>query len=130
MIVEIDKFLDNNPAPSAENQQALLELAETTENLWAKQNALFAYNRVMEISERFHYHQQILEGMVATRKQGKQGKVSSQPPPVGNDANGQTDGVEEVEEEAEMERILMTDGVSSELEADIEEPDGSRRSLR
>ncbi|CAI8057657.1 Kalirin, partial [Geodia barretti] len=60
-IVSIDQFLDENPAPSAENQQMLMELAEITENHWAKQNALFAFNRVMEISERFSYHSQMLE---------------------------------------------------------------------
>lgn len=48
-----------------------MELAETTDNMWAKQNALFAYNRVMEISERFSYHSQILENMVASGQQGR-----------------------------------------------------------
>ena len=75
-IASIDQFLDENPAPSAENQQMLVELAETTENHWAKQNALFAYNRVMEISERFSYHSQILESMVA---RGVKGGAAKQP---------------------------------------------------
>ena len=74
-IADIDRFLDENPPPSAENQQNLIELAEVTENHWAKQNALFAYNRVMEISERFSYHSQILETMVANG--GHRGKQSS-----------------------------------------------------
>ena len=69
-IEDIDRFLDENPPPSADNQQALVELAEITENHWAKQNALFAYNRVMEISERFSYHSQILENMVASGQRG------------------------------------------------------------
>jgi hypothetical protein len=73
-IASIDQFLDENPAPSAENQQMLMELAEITENHWAKQNALFAYNRVMEISERFSYHSQILESMVARGVKGGAGK--------------------------------------------------------
>jgi hypothetical protein len=75
-IVDIDKFLDENPPPSAENQHTLMELADITENMWAKQNALFAYNRVMEISERFSYHSQLLENMVTARQQGG-GKVKS-----------------------------------------------------
>ena len=70
--MDIDRFLDENPPPSAENQQALTDLAETSENLWGKQNALFAHNRVMEVSERFSYHSQILENMVATRDKTKQ----------------------------------------------------------
>ena len=75
-IVSIDQFLDENPAPSAENQQMLMELAEITENHWAKQNALFAFNRVMEISERFSYHSQMLESMVA---RGVKGGAAKQP---------------------------------------------------
>jgi hypothetical protein len=75
-IVSIDQFLDENPAPSAENQQMLMELAEITENHWAKQNALFAFNRVMEISERFSYHSQMLESMVA---RGVKGGTAKQP---------------------------------------------------
>ena len=55
-----------------------MDLAETTENHWAKQNALFAYNRVMEISERFSYHSQILENMVARGVKGS-GAAAKQP---------------------------------------------------
>lgn len=47
-----------------------MDLAETTENHWSKQNALFAHNRVMEISERFSYHSQLLENMVASGQRG------------------------------------------------------------
>ena len=54
-----------------------MELADTTENHWAKQNALFAYNRVMEISERFSYHSQILESMVARGVKGGARKQQS-----------------------------------------------------
>lgn len=69
-IKDIDRFLDENPPPSAESQQSLMDLAELTENHWAKQNALFAYNRVMEISERFSYHSQLLENMAASGQRG------------------------------------------------------------
>ena len=68
--MDIDRFLDENPPPSAESQQDLVDLAEVTENHWAKQNALFAYNRVMEISERFSYQSQLLENMASSGQRG------------------------------------------------------------
>ena len=110
-IVDIDRFLDENPPPSAENQQTLVELAEVTENHWAKQNALFAYNRVMEISERFSYHSQILESMVAGGGgsggggRGKQvsGGIGLPRVPVSSSAAATAGNVEQEEEEEEGE---------------------------
>ena len=115
--MEIDKFLDENPPPSAENQQTLTELADTTENMWAKQNALFAYNRVMEISERFSYHSQILENMVAARQRGggKQQSPGTSLPSVpaksGSAADSDVDeGRESMDEEEDVNGGSYVDG--------------------
>ena len=39
------------------------------ENLWTKENAVFAYNRVLEIKERFLYYHKILEELIAEKKE-------------------------------------------------------------
>lgn len=135
--MDIDKFLDENPPPSAENQQTLMELTETTENLWAKQNALFAYNRVMEISERFSYHSQILENMVATQQQGNQQHVGVGLPrvPVASGARMEEEEVTDPltdgtygESFVEGANGTVSDGVTS--DNDNQTDSGATRSLR
>ena len=65
---EFDQFLDDYPGPSEEDLQNLLDLSEESESHWTKENALFAYNRVLEIADRFNYYQTTLEGMVADKR--------------------------------------------------------------
>ena len=94
-----------------------MELADTTENMWAKQNALFAYNRVMEISERFSYHSQILENMVAARQRGGGKQQSpgislpSVPAKSGSAADSDVDeGRESMDEEEDVNGGAYVDG--------------------
>ena len=39
------------------------------ESVWIKENAVFAYNRVLEIKERFQYYYKILEEQIAEKKE-------------------------------------------------------------
>ena len=66
---EFDQFLDDYPGPSEEDLQQLLDLSEESESHWTKENALFAYNRVLEIADRFRYYQTALEGMVVDKRE-------------------------------------------------------------
>ena len=65
---EYDDFLQEFPAPTDEDLHRLLELMETAENPWTKDNALFARNRVLEIMERFDYYQKALDDMIAEKR--------------------------------------------------------------
>ncbi len=66
---EFDQFLLECPAPSQEDLQELLELMESTESIWSRDNAAFAHNRVLEIIERFCYYHKELEKLLAQRKE-------------------------------------------------------------
>ena len=66
---EFAQFLDDCPGPSEEDVQQLMELSEESESHWTKENAIFAYNRVLEIAERFRYYQRALEEMVADKRE-------------------------------------------------------------
>ena len=75
---EFDQFLTDFPPPSKKTLQQMLDLMESTENHWIKDNALFAYNRVLEITERFHYYQRALEAMIAERREEERQQEASE----------------------------------------------------
>jgi len=66
---EFDQFLTECPPPIEENLQQLTDLTDSIENVWTKENAVFAYNRVLEIKERFQYYYKILEEQIAEKKE-------------------------------------------------------------
>ncbi len=66
---ELDRFLASYPPPTDQEVQLLHELTEAVENQWIKENAVFAYNRVVEVKERFKYHHKMLEELISGRKQ-------------------------------------------------------------
>ena len=66
---EFDQFLTEYPPPSQNDLQQLTELTESIESVWIKENAVFAYNRVLEIKERFQYYYKILEEQIAEKKE-------------------------------------------------------------
>lgn len=135
-IKDINVFLNENPPPSPENQQALIDLAESTENLWAKQNALFAHNRVLEISERFSYHRQILENMTTQRDFKRTGLGIARVPVASN--SNPTSPIAAEDKSSSSEEVNGIDRVSSihdtmsdSMSSELDEPDlGRTRSLR
>ncbi len=64
---EFDQFLMEYPAPTQEDLRELLDLMESTESVWSRDNAAFAHNRVLEIIERFCYYHRELENLIARR---------------------------------------------------------------
>lgn len=70
---ELDQFLATYPPPSDHDVQTLHELTDVMENQWIKDNALFAYTRVMEVKERFRYYRKLLDELIEERQQGSQG---------------------------------------------------------
>ena len=66
---EFDQFLTECPPPSEDNLQQLTDLTDSIENVWTKENAVFAYNRVLEIKERFQYYYKILEEQIVEKKE-------------------------------------------------------------
>ena len=74
---EIDQYLVEYPAPTDEQLQELQVLMETSENHWAKENAMFAYNRVLEILDRFRYHRSVLEELIAEQRAVHQRELES-----------------------------------------------------
>lgn len=73
---EIDQFLVEYPAPTQEDLHELLELMETTESVWSRDNAAFAHNRVLEIIERFCYYHKELEKLIAERRADEKKEVA------------------------------------------------------
>lgn len=69
---ELDQFLTSYPPPSEQEIQTLQELTEAMDNQWLKDNALFAYTRVMEVQERFRYYRQLLDELIEERAQQAQ----------------------------------------------------------
>lgn len=66
--MEVEEFLSTYPPPSDQDVQTLHELTDAIESQWIKDNALFAYNRVVEVKERFHYYRSHLEELHAQRQ--------------------------------------------------------------
>ena len=66
---ELDQFLSSYPPPTDRDIQQLHELTERMESQWMKENALFAYNRVVEVKERFRYYSNVLEEVMEERRQ-------------------------------------------------------------
>ena len=66
---ELEQFLSKYPPPSDQDMQTVQELTETIENQWIKDNALFAYTRVMEVKERFKYYHKLLDELIEERQQ-------------------------------------------------------------
>jgi hypothetical protein len=90
----------------------LHELTEAIDSQWIKDNALFAYNRIMEVKERFRYYKKTLSDMLAEHQAHNEDEKE------GGDA-----GVEDVrrrdKKEVRIARTLLTQ-LSQEGE---EEPD-------
>lgn len=59
---ELEHFLASYPPPTEEDVTELHQLTENMEdNQWIKNNATFAYHRVLEVKERFSYYTRLLE---------------------------------------------------------------------
>lgn len=89
----------------------------------------------MEISERFHYHQQILEKMVATHAKSVQESPRRAQPDssaeMGSPLDTERDDASRDDlVDGELEEMLTSDGLAPELDNGVEEADGGGRSLR
>ena len=65
---DLDHFLTSYPPPTDQDLQHLLELIEQVGAQWIKDNALFAYNRVVEVKERFRYYSKMLNDAIERRR--------------------------------------------------------------
>ena len=63
------EFLSQDDTFTAAQLQELTELADKASSPFTKDNAIFASNRVMEMSERFKYYQSILDSMAEEKRQ-------------------------------------------------------------
>ena len=93
----------------------------------------------MEISERFHYHQQILEKMVATQERSSQDSPRKVPAglaaEMGKPLDTERDDTNREDlvdgsSGGEFEEMAISDGPSPELDNGLDETDGGGRSLR
>ena len=71
---ELEQFLATYPPPSDQDIQTLHELTEAIDSQWIKDNALFAYNRVTEVKERFGYYRKRLSELVAEKRRREEEK--------------------------------------------------------
>ena len=103
---DIDQFLQNYPPPTDEEMHQLQELTEAIGNAWIKGNAEFAYNRVMEVNEKFQHYTKMLDGMMDGTVKTHQRKEAM----GGQMVNGET-------EEVDGDEMVETDGHKSFLES-------------
>lgn len=109
--LDLEDFLDSYPPPSDLEIQTLHDLTDTIENQWIKDNALFAYNRVMEVKERFRYYRKFLEQLIEER--------SRQQEEVGPEGEGHTqDG------EREKKVRILEEVPSEEVEGKVDSLEG------
>ncbi len=109
---ELEQFLTTYPPPSDQEVQTLHELTEAIESQWIKDNALFAYNRVVEVKERFCYYTKHLEEVMEERKQ--QEALRQQAGEEGTDGGGE-------KKEVRIAEALLT---QLSLDGEDEEPEG------
>ena len=66
---EFDQFLLAYPPPCQEDRSQLQELIDSREASFINETATFAYNRVIEVTERFEHHMKVLNEILAEMRE-------------------------------------------------------------